>query len=126
MAITVLIADDSAMMRKVVKKNLIALAPDANVIEVSDGNEAFKEFEAHKSEVKLVLTDWNMPNLTGIELVRQLRSVDPDKTVPIVMVTSEATADKVKQAVLAGVNNYLSKPFTPDSFKEKIGPFLGL
>ena len=125
MANSILIADDSAMMRKVVQKNLAELVPDANILGASDGNEAFKIFEANKDDIRLVLTDWNMPNLTGLELVRQLRMVDPEKTVPIVMVTSEATADKVKEAVLAGVNNYLVKPFTPESFKEKIGPFLG-
>ena len=125
MANSILIADDSAMMRKVVQKNLAELLPDANVLGASDGNEAFKIFEANKDDIRLVLTDWNMPNLTGLELVRQLRMVDPEKTVPIVMVTSEATADKVKEAVLAGVNSYLVKPFTPESFKEKIGPFLG-
>ena len=118
MAISVLIADDSAMMRKVVKKNLMAVAPDADV-EACVGNEAFKAFEGNKDKIKLVLTDWNMPNLTGIELVRKLREIDPNKTVPIVMVTSEATADKVKEAILAGVNNYLSKPFTLKVSKKK-------
>lgn len=124
MAKNVLVVDDSAMMRKIVQKNLRELGADLTFVEAGDGKEALEVFA--KGGVDLVLTDWNMPNMTGIELVRELRKLDPDKKVPIIMVTSEATADKVKEAVQAGVNNYVSKPFTTDVLKQKIGPLVGL
>lgn len=124
MAKTILVADDSAMMRKIVIKNLKELGGDLNILEAGDGLEALEVFKGNS--VDLVLTDWNMPNMTGIELVTALRKLDPDKKIPIVMVTSEATAAKVKEAVMAGVNNYVSKPFTPEIFKEKLGPMLGM
>ncbi len=121
---TVLIADDSAMMRKIVQKNLKEMGADFTAVEANDGNEALERFRA--GGVEIVLTDWNMPNMTGIDLVRALREMDPEKKVPIIMVTSEATADKVKEAVMAGVNNYLTKPFTPENFKAKLGPLFGV
>jgi len=120
----VLIADDSAMMRKIVSKNLKEMGADFTAVEAGDGAEALNAFG--QGGFDLVLTDWNMPNMTGIDLVRSLRKLDPQKKVPIIMVTSEATADKVKEAVLAGVNNYLTKPFTPETFKAKLGPIFGL
>ena len=120
---TVLVADDSAMMRKIVSKNLKEISGgDITIVEAGDGKEALEAFQ--KGGIEMVLTDWNMPNMTGIELVTALRKLDPDKKIPIIMVTSEATADKVKEAVMAGVNNYISKPFTPDVFKEKLGSML--
>ena len=120
----VLIVDDSAMMRKIVMKNLKEMGADFEAVEASDGEEALKAFKG--GGIDLVLTDWNMPNMTGIDLVKALREQDPQKKVPIIMITSEATADKVKEAVLAGANNYLTKPFTPDVFKSKLGPVFGL
>ena len=82
---TVLVADDSAMMRKIVSKNVKEIAPDVVIVEAGDGKEALEAFQ--KGGIELVLTDWNMPNMTGIELVTALRKLDPDKKVPIVMVT---------------------------------------
>jgi len=124
MAKTVLVVDDSAMMRKIVQKNLRELGVELSYIEAADGKEALNAFA--KGGIDLILTDWNMPNMTGIELVKELRKIDPEKKVPIIMVTSEATADKVKEAVAAGVNNYVSKPFTTDVLRQKIGPLVGL
>lgn len=120
MAKKVLIVDDSAMMRKIVQKNLREMGAQFDPVEAGDGAEALEVFKG--GGIDIILTDWNMPNMTGIELVKALRQIDPEKKVPIIMVTSEATADKVKEAVMAGVNNYLSKPFTPESFKAKLGP----
>jgi two-component system chemotaxis response regulator CheY len=126
MSKTVLVVDDSAMMRKIIIKNLKECGFDVNVIEASDGKEALDKFaSAGPGNVQLVLSDWNMPNLDGLGLVRELRKLDPNKTVPIVMITTEGSADKVKEAVLAGANNYLAKPFTPERFKEKLGKILG-
>jgi two-component system chemotaxis response regulator CheY len=120
---TVLVVDDSAMMRKIVIKNLKDCGYEVAVVEASDGKEGLEKFQA--GGVDLILTDWNMPNMDGLGMVREIRKLDPEKKVPIIMVTTEGSADKVKEAVLAGANNYLAKPFTPDRFKEKLGKFLG-
>jgi two-component system chemotaxis response regulator CheY len=120
---TVLVVDDSAMMRKIVIKNLKDCGYEVTVVEAGDGKEGLQKFQA--GGVDLILTDWNMPNMDGLGMVREIRKLDPEKKVPIIMVTTEGSADKVKEAVLAGANNDLAKPFTPDRFKEKLGKFLG-
>jgi len=119
---TVLVVDDSAMMRKIVIKNLKDCGFDVNIVEAGDGVEGLQKFDA--GPVDLVLSDWNMPNMDGLSFVREIRKRDPEKKVPVVMITTEGSADKVKEAVLAGANNYLAKPFTPDRFKEKLAKIL--
>ena len=119
----VLVVDDSAMMRKIVIKNLKECGFDVAVIEAGDGLEGLEKFKA--GGIACVLSDWNMPNMDGLTLVREIRKLDPQKIVPIIMITTEGSADKVKDAVLAGANNYLAKPFTPDRFKEKLIKILG-
>ncbi|TVR44858.1 MAG: response regulator [Planctomycetota bacterium] len=115
----VLVVDDSAMMRKIVIKNVREAGFDATFIEASDGKEGLDKFQA--GGIDIVLTDWNMPNMDGVTMVKEIRKLDPEKKVPIVMVTTEGSADKVKEAVLAGANNYLAKPFTPERLREKLG-----
>ena len=119
----VLVVDDSAMMRKIVIKNLKDCGFDVTVVEAGDGLEGLEKFKA--GGIACVLSDWNMPNMDGLTMVREIRKLDPQKTVPIIMITTEGSADKVKDAVLAGANNYLAKPFTPDRFKEKLFKILG-
>ena len=119
----VLVVDDSAMMRKIVIKNLRDCGFDVTVVEASDGKEGLDKFSA--GGIDLILSDWNMPNMDGLTMVREIRKLDPEKKVPIIMVTTEGSADKVKDAVLAGANNYLAKPFTPERFKEKLSKILG-
>lgn len=116
----VLVVDDSAMMRKIVIKNLKEAGFDVNVIEASDGLEGLEKFKG--GGINCVLSDWNMPNMDGLSMVKAIRGID--KAVPIIMITTEGSADKVKEAVLAGANNYLAKPFTPDRFKEKLAKHL--
>lgn len=123
MAKTVLVVDDSAMMRKIVIKNLKESGFDVSVVEAADGKEGLEAFQ--KGGVDVVLSDWNMPNMDGITMVKEIRKEDPDKKVPIIMITTEGSVDKVKEAVMAGANNYLAKPFTPETFKEKLGKILG-
>jgi two-component system chemotaxis response regulator CheY len=120
---TVLVVDDSAMMRKIVIKNLKECGFDVGVVEASDGKEGLERFQA--GGVDLVISDWNMPNMDGLTMVREIRKLDPQKKIPIIMVTTEGSADKVKDAVVAGASNYLAKPFTPERFKEKLGKILG-
>ncbi len=119
----VLVVDDSAMMRKIVIKNLKDCGFDVNIIEAGDGQEGLDKFKG--GGITCVLSDWNMPNMDGLTMVREIRKLDPAKAVPIIMITTEGSADKVKEAVMAGANNYLAKPFTPDRFKEKLAKILG-
>lgn len=119
---SVLVVDDSAMMRKIVMKNVKEAGFDVNFIEAGDGQEGLEKFNA--GGIDVILTDWNMPNMDGVTMVKEIRKIDPEKKVPIVMVTTEGSADKVKEAVLAGANNYLAKPFTPERLKEKLGKSL--
>jgi two-component system chemotaxis response regulator CheY len=120
---TVLVVDDSAMMRKIVVKNLRDCGFDVSVVEAADGQEGLNRFAA--GGIDVVLSDWNMPVMDGLSMVREIRKLDPEKRIPIIMVSTEGSADKVKDAVLAGASNYLSKPFTPERFKEKLGMILG-
>jgi two-component system, chemotaxis family, chemotaxis protein CheY len=119
---TVLVVDDSAMMRKIVIKNLKETGFDVQVVEAADGKEGLTRFLA--GGIDLILSDWNMPNMDGLTLVKEVRKHDPERKVPIIMVTTEGSADRVKDAVMAGANNYLAKPFTPERFKEKLSKFL--
>ena len=122
MAKKILIVDDSAMMRKIIIKNINACGWTVDITEASDGKEGLEQFT--KGAFDLVLSDWNMPNMDGLSMVKAIREKDPEKKVPIIMVTTEGSADKVKEAVLAGANNYLAKPFTEDKFKDKLGSYL--
>jgi two-component system, chemotaxis family, chemotaxis protein CheY len=110
-----LVVDDSAVMRKV----LIGALSRANINEVdqaADGQEAVTA--AENSDYDLVLMDWNMPNMLGIDSVRAIRALG--KTMPIIMVTTEAEKSRVIEALKAGANNYIIKPFEPATIVAKI------
>jgi two-component system chemotaxis response regulator CheY len=116
-----LVVDDSATMRRIVINSLQRIGFN-EVVEAGDGREALDQFDA---SVKFVITDWNMPNMNGIDLARSLRARDDGKTVPILMVTTRSVREDIVAAVEAGVNNYIVKPFTPQVLKEKIDQLLG-
>ena len=120
MSKTVLVVDDSDMMRRLVIKNLKNCNGDITVHEARDGLHALDKFK--DNQIDIIVTDWNMPNMNGLELITEVRKLN--KEVPIVMVTTEGSVEKVKQAVLAGANNYIAKPFTEDSFKTKFAKIL--
>lgn len=111
----VLIADDSATMRTIIRRSLEGLA-FTNTVEAPDGIQAIHKF--NEGGIDLVLTDWNMPGKTGLEVVREIRAID--KKVPIIMVTTEAEKTRVVEAIQAGVSDYLVKPFTADVLKKKL------
>jgi two-component system, chemotaxis family, chemotaxis protein CheY len=111
----VLIADDSSTMRKIILRSLKAVGIDS-ATEAADGAEAFAMFQ--KEPFDLVLTDWNMPNKTGLELIKEIRAINA--TVPIIMVTTEAEKTRVLDAIHAGVSDYLVKPFTSEMLREKL------
>ena len=115
MSARVLVADDSSTMRKIILRSLSAVGvPSA--VEAADGEEAINLFEPGKFD--LVLTDWNMPRKNGLEVIQEVRKQDPDVT--IIMVTTEAEKSRVLEAIQAGVSDYLVKPFTADTLREKL------
>ena len=115
--IKILIVDDFATMRKVVR-NLLKQVGYEDIVEAEDGVMALKALKSQKIDV--IVSDWNMPNMTGLELLKAVRAdADLSKT-PFLMVTAEALQDNVVAAVKAGVNNYIVKPFTAEVLNEKI------
>jgi two-component system chemotaxis response regulator CheY len=117
--IKILVVDDMAAMRKILK-TLLAQLGYKNVDEAEDGKQALEILKQSPNKYGLVITDWNMPNMTGIELVQAIRSDENLKHLPILMVTAEAKKENVLMAIKAGVNNYIVKPFTAETLKEKI------
>ncbi|AHG87702.1 response regulator receiver [Gemmatirosa kalamazoonensis] len=117
-----LVVDDSSTMRRIVVNSLQRIGFD-NTIEAGDGREALEKFDP---SVTFVITDWNMPNMTGTELARALRGRADGKQVPILMVTARSVRDDIIEAMEAGVNNYIVKPFTPQILKEKIDALLSV
>ena len=111
----VLVADDSSTMRKIILRSLQAVGV-STATEAADGAEAVALFKP--GEFDLVLTDWNMPGKTGLEVVQEIRAQDPN--VPVIMITTEAEKGRVMQAIQAGVSDYLVKPFTADTLREKL------
>jgi len=119
----ILIVDDSGVMRRIHKGILLEHGvAESDIIEAEDGKAALAV--AREKTIGLFLVDWNMPNLNGIDFVRTLRAMDPYKTTPIVMITSEAAKYMVVEAIQAGVTNYVVKPIKGKALFEKIGKFL--
>ena len=113
----VLVVDDFATMRRIVKGALKQLG-FLNIVEAEDGQIALELLK--KEKVGLIVCDWNMPNMTGIELLKVVRADAVLKDTPFIMVTAECQKDNVLEAVNAGVSNYVVKPFTPDILGGKI------
>src|SRR5688572_1584000 len=110
MSLRVLVADDSSTMRKIILRSLTAVGV-TDATEAADGAEAVETFK--RKEFDLVLTDWNMPAKSGLEVIQEIRSIN--KTVPIIMITTEAEKSRVMEAIQAGVSDYLIKPFTAET-----------
>ncbi|MBX7167546.1 MAG: response regulator [Pirellulales bacterium] len=115
MSLRVLVADDSSTMRKIIIRSLLAVGA-SDTTEAADGAEAINLFKPGSFD--LVLTDWNMPAKNGLEVVQAIRA--QDASVPIIMVTTEAEKQRVLQAIEAGVSDYLVKPFTAETLREKL------
>ena len=112
-----LIVDDSSTMRRIIINTLTKLGHHS-FVEAGNGREALEKFGA--GPVDMVITDWNMPEMDGIDFVRTLRATPNGKVVPVLMVTTNAANGDVAEAIKAGVNNYVVKPFTADTLKDKI------
>jgi two-component system chemotaxis response regulator CheY len=119
MAIDVLIVDDSAAIRKILQRVLAQTdVPLGKILEAGDGLEAIELLKGNR--VNLVLSDINMPNMDGIQLLGEMRAHSVWKTIPVVMITTEGSQQKVLEAVDLGAAGYVRKPFTADQIKEKI------
>ncbi len=113
----ILIVDDFPTMRRIIK-NLFKQLGFENIDEAEDGAIAYSKLKSGGFE--FICSDWNMPNMDGFELLKKVRSDNELKGLPFLMVTAEAEKQKVIEAIKAGVNNYIVKPFTAETLKEKL------
>jgi two-component system chemotaxis response regulator CheY len=111
-----LVVDDSATMRRIIV-NALKTIGYTDVVEAGDGKEALANMD---STIEMVITDWNMPNMGGLDLVKHLRGNPKTAKTPILMVTTRSVKEDILQALEAGVNSYILKPFTPQVLKEKL------
>jgi two-component system chemotaxis response regulator CheY len=117
----ILVVDDFPTMRRIVKTLLRQLGY-TNVIEAEDGQAGLAKLKNEK--IDLVLLDWNMPKMTGLELLKAMRADDALQQIPVVMITAEGRREDVLEAVKAGVNNFVVKPFTAETLEEKLAKVL--
>lgn len=121
--IRALIVDDSSVMRKIVERTLRQAGLELEMVyEASSGDEALKLLQ--NQQVHLILSDINMPSMDGLEFLKQLRSRNLAKDVPVVMITTESSEEHVKGAILAGARGYVRKPFTVEQMKEHVLPLV--
>jgi len=113
----ILVVDDFSTMRRIVR-NLLKELGFSNVHEAEDGVDALKKLRAETFE--FVVSDWNMPNMTGIDLLREIRKDDALKHLPVLMVTAEAKKENIIEAAQAGASGYVVKPFTSVTLDEKL------
>jgi two-component system, chemotaxis family, chemotaxis protein CheY len=118
MALKFLIVDDSVTMRRIVANSLKTIGHDSYV-EAGDGREALTKLNSDDT-INFVITDWNMPEVSGLELVRSIRADSKYTSIPILMVTTRGLKEDIIEALNAKVNNYIVKPFTPQILREKI------
>jgi two-component system chemotaxis response regulator CheY len=115
--IRILIVDDFSTMRRIIK-NLLNDLGFTNTAEADDGTTAL--IELHKNKYDLVITDWNMPGMPGIDLLRAIRADATLSKTPVLMVTAEAKREQIIEAAQAGVNGYIIKPFTAATLEDKM------
>jgi len=119
-----LVVDDSSTMRRIIKNTLARLGYK-DVLEGADGLQGWDALDTNP-DVEMLITDWNMPEMNGLELVKKVRADERFVDLPIIMVTTEGGKAEVITALKAGVNNYIVKPFTPQVLKEKLGAVMGV
>lgn len=117
-----LVVDDSVTMRRIVINSLANLSY-LDYVEASDGKDALAKLESNP-DINFVITDWNMPEMSGLELVKAIRSDERFSELPVLMVTTRGLKNDIIEALKARVNNYILKPFTPQVLREKIEQIL--
>ncbi len=120
----ILVVDDSSTMRRIIKNTLARLGYK-DILEGADGVEGWSQMDANP-DIEMLITDWNMPEMNGLELVKKVRADERFVDLPIIMVTTEGGKSEVITALKAGVNNYIVKPFTPQVLKEKLAVVMGV
>lgn len=113
----VLVVDDFSTMRRIIK-NILRQLGFNNIIEADDGTTAWEVL--NKDRIDFIISDWNMPKMTGIELLRKVRASEEFADLPFLMVTAEGLQENIIEAVQAKVSNYIVKPFTPETLGQKI------
>jgi two-component system chemotaxis response regulator CheY len=114
----IMVVDDSRIMRSIVKNTFDLLKKPCNYLEASNGEEALKLLLS--KQIDLILLDWNMPGLSGIDFLKKVRSMDQYKTIPIIMITSESARLNVVEAIKSGVTAYITKPIDDKVFFDKL------
>ncbi len=114
----ILVVDDSSTMRRIIKNTLIRIG-HKDVLEAEDGAKGWEVMQ-NTPDLDILITDWNMPEMNGLELVKKVRAEAKYEDMPIIMVTTEGGKAEVITALKAGVNNYIVKPFTPQVLQEKL------
>lgn len=123
MNIKVMVVDDSSTMRKIITNVLVQIGiPLEDIGNAQDGIDALGKLKSTKYD--LVLTDWNMPKMDGLSLVKNLRHLPKYQTTPILMITTEGGKTEVIEALKSGINNYIVKPFNAETLKQKLEPIL--
>jgi two-component system, chemotaxis family, chemotaxis protein CheY len=120
-SIRFLVVDDFSTMRRIIKNFLTDLGY-TNVTEADDGKTALPVLKS--GVVDFLITDWNMPGMPGLELLKEVRNDPATKKIPVLLVTAEAKREQIVEAAQAGVNGYVVKPFTAQTLKEKIDKIL--
>ncbi len=121
-SIKFLAVDDSPTMRRIVANTLKRIGYD-DVVEATNGKEALERL--NEAPVDFIITDWNMPEMNGLEFVKSVKADENLKDTPILMITTRGVKEDIVDAMKAGVNSYIVKPFTPQVLKEKIDSILG-
>ena len=115
--IMVLVVDDFATMRRILKDNLRRMG-FSKIVEAEDGCLALEELK--KNKIDLIISDWNMPNMNGLDLLKAVRGDERLRHIPFIMVTAEGQKASIVKAVQSGVTNYIVKPFTSEVLNEKL------
>lgn len=119
----ILVVDDAQTMRRIIV-NLLRQLGFTNMTEADDGTTAWEKL--NQEHIDLIISDWNMPQMTGIDLLKKVRESEKYKTSPFIMVTAEGKRENVIAAVQAGVSNYIVKPFNAATLKEKMTKVIGM
>ena len=123
MAKTLMIVDDSATMRKIIKRTVLMSGLDfSRTEEAGNGAEALEKLNA--TPVDIMLCDINMPEMSGTELVKKVRGLENCANTKIIMVSTESSQEVVDNVIADGANGFITKPFTPEKFQEKLSPFM--
>ncbi len=122
----ILVVDDSSVQRKMIIQIVKKAGFENDILEAGDGLQAIEVLGSNFQDVGIVLCDWNMPNMSGLEFIEGIAKVPMLAAIPVVMVTTEGTEDKIKEAKTANPNlaGYVAKPFTADQLKAAIDPIL--